>query len=374
MSPDSTPQAERRKSVARNPKATHDYHILETWESGIVLTGTEVKSLRNGKASIKEAYARVRNGEIFLEGMNITPYEQGNRYNHDPVRTRKLLLHRREIEKLIGAVEQKGLTLIPLELYFKDGRAKVALALGRGKKLHDKREDPQAPGVRARDGARRVAGKIRRREGRLMLTALALALAAVAAPSQITIAGRDGRGHASSSAPTLRALRCVSAPQLTRRARGHRYGCRTTGPRSSWPASRSASCVGAPLYSVQQPAPSARRRRVGSSSDTLYLPFQFVAEVIPYYLGERYRYDARTARLEDITAGRRRRRRPSRRTASPTASAPVTSSPSIPVMAGVDPGNPGIYFPRGVREKDVTLQVGVAAPRGAAEAGRRASG
>ena len=140
MSRDSSPQAERRKSVARNPKATHDYHILETWESGIVLTGTEVKSLRNGKASIKEAYARVRNGEVFLEGMNITPYEQGNRYNHDPVRTRKLLLHRREIEKLIGAVEQQGLTLIPLELYFKDGRAKVALALGRGKKLHDKRE------------------------------------------------------------------------------------------------------------------------------------------------------------------------------------------------------------------------------------------
>jgi SsrA-binding protein len=140
VSRDSSPQAERRKSVARNPKATHDYHILETWESGIVLTGTEVKSLRNGKASIKEAYARVRNGEIFLEGMNITPYEQGNRYNHDPVRTRKLLLHRREIEKLIGAVEQKGLTLIPLELYFKDGRAKVAIALGRGKKLRDKRE------------------------------------------------------------------------------------------------------------------------------------------------------------------------------------------------------------------------------------------
>jgi SsrA-binding protein len=137
---DSSPPAERRKSVARNPKATHDYHILETWESGIVLTGTEVKSLRNGKASIKEAYARVRNGEVFLEGMNITPYEQGNRYNHDPVRTRKLLLHRREIEKLIGGVEQKGLTLIPLELYFKDGRAKVVIALGRGKKLHDKRE------------------------------------------------------------------------------------------------------------------------------------------------------------------------------------------------------------------------------------------
>ncbi len=140
MSRDSSPQAERRQSVARNPKATHDYHILETWEAGVVLTGTEVKSLRNGKASIKEAYARVRNGEVFLEGMNITPYEQGNRYNHDPVRSRKLLLHRREIEKLIGAVEQKGLSLIPLELYFKGGRAKVAVALARGKKLHDKRE------------------------------------------------------------------------------------------------------------------------------------------------------------------------------------------------------------------------------------------
>jgi SsrA-binding protein len=135
------PPDERKQSVARNPKATHDYHILETWESGIVLTGTEVKSLRNGKASIKEAYARVRRGEVFLEGMNITPYEQGNRYNHDPVRSRKLLLHRREIEKLIGAVEQRGLTLVPLELYFKNGRAKVVLALGRGKKQHDKRAD-----------------------------------------------------------------------------------------------------------------------------------------------------------------------------------------------------------------------------------------
>ena len=121
-----------------------------------MLTGTEVKSLRNGKASIKEAYARVRNGEVFLDGMNITPYEQGNRYNHDPVRTRKLLLHRREIEKLIGAVEQKGLTLVPLELYFKNGRAKVVIALGRGKKQHDKREDLKRRDGRARDRARGV--------------------------------------------------------------------------------------------------------------------------------------------------------------------------------------------------------------------------
>jgi SsrA-binding protein len=135
------PPADDRKSVARNPKATHDYHVLETWEAGVVLTGTEVKSLRNGKASIKEAYARVSRGEVFLEGMNITPYEQGNRYNHDPVRSRKLLLHRREIDRMVGAVERQGLTLVPLELYFKKGRAKVALALGKGKKQHDKRED-----------------------------------------------------------------------------------------------------------------------------------------------------------------------------------------------------------------------------------------
>jgi SsrA-binding protein len=152
---------ERKKSVARNPKATHDYHILETWECGVVLTGTEVKSLRNGQASIKEAYARVRNGEVFLDGMNITPYEQGNRYNHDPVRTRKLLLHRREIEKLIGAVEQKGLTLVPLELYFKNGRAKVKIALGRGKKLHDKREDLKRRAVE-RETARAVSVRGRR--------------------------------------------------------------------------------------------------------------------------------------------------------------------------------------------------------------------
>jgi SsrA-binding protein len=134
-------QPRPRISVARNPRASHDYHLLETWETGIVLTGTEVKSLRNGKASIKEAYAHVRNGELWLEGMHITPYEQGNRWNPEPVRSRKLLMHRREIERLIGGVQQKGLTMVPLEVYFNRGRAKVALALGKGKKTHDRRED-----------------------------------------------------------------------------------------------------------------------------------------------------------------------------------------------------------------------------------------
>jgi SsrA-binding protein len=142
MSEKRSPEDRKAKvPVARNPRATYDYHVLETWETGIVLTGTEVKSLRNGKASIKEAYATVRNGEVWLEGMHITPYEQGNRWNPAPVRSRKLLMHKREIQRLIGGVEQKGLTLVPLELYFSRGRAKVAIALARGKKAHDRRED-----------------------------------------------------------------------------------------------------------------------------------------------------------------------------------------------------------------------------------------
>ena len=156
MAQNEPPAAERKISVARNPKATHDYHVLETWEAGIVLSGTEVKSLRDGKASIKEAWARVRNGEVFLEGMNITPYTQGNRYNNEPVRSRKLLLHRKEIARLIGSVEQQGLTLVPLELYFRRGRAKIALALGRGKKQHDKREDLKRR-IADREVARAVA-------------------------------------------------------------------------------------------------------------------------------------------------------------------------------------------------------------------------
>jgi SsrA-binding protein len=141
-----------RVSVARNPKATHDFHVLDTMEAGLVLTGTEVKSLRRRGASIKEAFARVARGEIWVEKLNITPYEQGNRYNHDPIRGRKLLLHRREIEKLIGAVEREGVALIPLELYFLRGRAKLLLALAKGKKAHDKRED-----LKRREADREVA-------------------------------------------------------------------------------------------------------------------------------------------------------------------------------------------------------------------------
>lgn len=130
-----------KKSVARNRKALHEYHIMETWEAGIVLTGPEVKSIRGGRASLAESFARVERGEVWLHDMHISPYDPASRWNTDPVRPRKLLLHAREIRKLIGATEQKGLTLVPLELYLQGGYVKLTLALGRGKKLHDKRED-----------------------------------------------------------------------------------------------------------------------------------------------------------------------------------------------------------------------------------------
>jgi SsrA-binding protein len=140
-------------TVARNKRARHDYHILETWEAGVVLSGTEVKSLRQGKANLTDAYATVRDGEVFLLNLHISPYEQGNQFNHDPTRTRKLLLHKREIRRLIGGVERQGLTLVPLELFFNArGKAKVTLAMAKGKKLHDKRAD-----ARRREDEREMA-------------------------------------------------------------------------------------------------------------------------------------------------------------------------------------------------------------------------
>ncbi len=127
--------------MARNRKARHDYHILDTWEVGLVLTGTEIKSIRAGKVSLKGAYGVIRRGEIWLAGLNIAAYESGGYVNHDPVRPRKLLIHRNEMRRLVGALERKGLTLIPLDLHLTKGWAKVTLALAQGKRLHDKRED-----------------------------------------------------------------------------------------------------------------------------------------------------------------------------------------------------------------------------------------
>ena len=128
------------KLIADNRKARHDYQLLDRLECGLVLTGTEVKSLRAGRAALAQAYAEVRDGEAWLVGAEIAVYDQGNRANHDPTRPRKLLLHRREIDRLYGQVREKGLTLVPTRLYFKDGRVKVELALARGKKKADKRE------------------------------------------------------------------------------------------------------------------------------------------------------------------------------------------------------------------------------------------
>ena len=127
--------------IVDNRRARHDYHLLDRVEAGLVLTGTEVKSLRDGRASLQQAYADVRNGEAWLVGAHISVYDQGNVANHDPDRDRKLLLHRNEVDSLAGKVAQKGLTLVPTKLYFKNGRAKVELALGRGKEGRDKRRD-----------------------------------------------------------------------------------------------------------------------------------------------------------------------------------------------------------------------------------------
>ena len=130
-----------KKIVATNPTAKHNYNITDTYEAGIVLTGTEIKSIRNGKVNLKDTYANIKNGEVFIYGMHISPYEHGNIYNKDPLRTRKLLLNRREINKLTGLIKQKGLSLVPISLYFNGNFLKIELGVGKGKKMYDKRKD-----------------------------------------------------------------------------------------------------------------------------------------------------------------------------------------------------------------------------------------
>ncbi|MEN6413880.1 MAG: SsrA-binding protein SmpB [Veillonellales bacterium] len=147
------------KPVAENRKARHDYFIHEAFEAGIVLTGTEVKSLRAGKANLKDCYARIENGEIMLYNMHISPFDQGNRFNHEPLRTRKLLMHREEINKLIGKTKEKGYTLVPLKLYFTRGKVKVELGLATGKHTYDKRQD-----LAAKDAKREMDRAFRERQ------------------------------------------------------------------------------------------------------------------------------------------------------------------------------------------------------------------
>jgi SsrA-binding protein len=158
MSPAKSEESEPIESIARNRRARHEYELLESWEAGLVLQGSEVKSLRAGQANLNDAFGIVREGEVFLINLHIAPYSHGGNYNHEPTRTRKLLLHRREIRRLIGSVERKGLTLVPLELYFRRGQAKVRIALGRGKQAHDKRAD-----LKKRDAEREIARVFRAR-------------------------------------------------------------------------------------------------------------------------------------------------------------------------------------------------------------------
>ena len=146
------------KLIVENRRARHEYHLGDRFEAGLVLQGTEVKSLRGGQATLQQAYAEVRDGEGWLLGLHVPEYSEGNRANHDPDRPRKLLLHRREIDRLYGQVREKGATIVPTRMYFKDGRVKVELALAKGKELHDKRRD-----IAARDAKRQMERELGRR-------------------------------------------------------------------------------------------------------------------------------------------------------------------------------------------------------------------
>lgn len=147
--------------VSRNRRAGHDYELLDRYEAGLALTGTEIKSVRQHKVSLQRSFVQPRNGELWLMEANIAPYKEGNRENHEPTRPRKLLLHRREINKIIDALQTKGMTMVPTKLYIKDGWAKVEVALARGKKLYDKRQD-----IARRDAERRIERALREKYGR----------------------------------------------------------------------------------------------------------------------------------------------------------------------------------------------------------------
>ncbi|WAH36381.1 SsrA-binding protein SmpB [Alicyclobacillus dauci] len=152
------PKSGEGKILAQNRKAFHDFFIEESFEAGLVLSGTEIKSMRKGSVSLRDAYARVEQGEVWLHNMHVAPYEQGNRFNHDPLRSRKCLLHKKQINYLFGAVREQGYTLVPTKVYLKNGFAKVELGLAKGKKLHDKRES-----MKKRDAAREIERALRDR-------------------------------------------------------------------------------------------------------------------------------------------------------------------------------------------------------------------
>ncbi|EIT87061.1 SsrA-binding protein [Fictibacillus macauensis ZFHKF-1] len=147
------------KLVAQNKKARHDYHIEDTFEAGLVLQGTEIKAIRAGRINLKDSFARVQQGEVFVHNMHVSPYEQGNRYNHDPMRTRKLLLHKKQINLLLAATKEKGYSIVPLKLYLKNGFAKLLIGIAKGKKNYDKRED-----LKRKDAKREIDRAFRDRQ------------------------------------------------------------------------------------------------------------------------------------------------------------------------------------------------------------------
>lgn len=147
------------KLIAKNPTAYHNYTIEDKIETGIVLSGTEIKSIRNGKVNLKDTYAHIKNGEVYVVGMHISPYEHGNIFNKDPLRNRKLLLNKREINKLIGLVNQKGYSLVPITLYFKGSFVKLELGIGKGKKLYDKRQD-----IAKKDAQKQIAANLKNKQ------------------------------------------------------------------------------------------------------------------------------------------------------------------------------------------------------------------
>jgi SsrA-binding protein len=157
MALEKTEREAAQKNIAENRKAFHDYHILETFETGVVLLGTEVKSIREGRVNLRDSFARPENGEVFVYNIHIQPYSHRGYADHDPLRRRKLLLHAHEIRKLIGKTVERGMTLVPLRLYFKDGKVKMALGLARGKQLHDKRET-----IRQREADRETRAAVKR--------------------------------------------------------------------------------------------------------------------------------------------------------------------------------------------------------------------
>ena len=276
--------------IARNARARHDYEIFETWEAGIMLLGTEVKSLRDGRAQITDAYAVVKDGEVWLLNAHIAPYSHGNVWNHEPTRSRKLLLHAREIRKLIGAVERKGLTLVALELYFRDGRAKVRIGLARGKKLHDKRAD-----ARERDAKREMARAIRTVKGLVLALGLGMATSVLAAPPGPVIRVRSAAGDTAVAVVESPSGGVVRADVVARLLGGQLEG---RGP-GRWRLAVGSAAIelesGSPFATYNGfPLPLVEAPRIVDGAPAV--PLQLFSEILPRFdVG--VRWDRTTAEL-----------------------------------------------------------------------------